>query len=66
MHPVQVFASKYKRRRLRLRPESSLTFKVSTVLNDMRAVRHTICVIKGLVTVMDLQIIYREKRMGVA
>ena len=57
LHP-----SKHKRKRLRKRPESALTFKVSTVLTDMRKIERQIRVIKGIVAVLAMQMLYRERR----
>ena len=59
LHP-----SKRKRTRLRKRPECALTFKVSTVLADMRKVERMIQLIKGLVAVVWAQMRYRETRVA--
>ena len=60
LHP-----SKHKRRRLRKHPEAALTFKVSTVLTDMRKIERQIKVIKVITAVVYIQMLYRESRTGV-
>ena len=59
LHP-----SKHKRKRLSKRPEAALTFKVSTILTDMRKIDRQIRLIKGIVAVLAIQMRFRERRMG--
>ena len=56
LHP-----SRKKRVYLRKRPESALLWKVSTVLSDMRKITRTITFVKGLIAIMCMGMIYREK-----
>ena len=66
---IQVTLSKFlhpsrrKRQRIRARPESALTYTVSTVLTDMRKIARMGVLIKGLVAVVCLQMLYRERRV---